>query len=474
MFKKILLINPYYSNHYGAFLPAGLGYIAEVLYGNHIEYNVLDMGLGYTEEDVIREIKQYEPQLLAIQLMTYRHKKSYRLLNIIKRKYPGIKILAGGAHLSVFREKVLRDCTAIDYGIVLEGEETIIELCEGRRPSTIKGLVYRENGIVRYTGDREFIEDLDSIPFPKYRRFELVKYPSDVIGIVSSRGCPYACTYCPVKLVVGKKLRFRSSLSIVGEIEYWHNLGIKRLGFTDDNFTFNTDRVHKICDELEKRPWIRTLLLLGNGIRADRVNVELLKKMKRMGFDYIAFGVEGGNDQVLKSINKGEKIATIETAIQNACDIGFDVKLHFLIGSPGETISDVEDSIKLALKYPVSDVFFNNVIPYPGTQLYQWVQENGLLIKTPEYYLNEISPSSREAIFVTPEFSEKARKKAFRLADNARRKVRRRYYTKKLQRFGYFANVISSVFVSDIIQKKLLRNRYFNKAVRGIAYRWLA
>ena len=108
-----------------------------------------------------------------------------------------------------------------------------------------------------------------------------------------------------------------------------------------------------------------------------------LKRMREIGFYYIGFGVECGNDKILKNIKKGERMAQIREAIETACDLGYDVVLNFLIGSPGESWDDIEDSVALALEYPVMDVRFNNITPTPRSELFDWLEENNYFVQNP-------------------------------------------------------------------------------------------
>ena len=166
--------------------------------------------------------------------------------------------------------------------------------------------------------------------------------------MASSRGCPYKCIFCSVKAVAGGKLRVRSPENVIDEIEYWYQKGYRKFNFVDDNFTFYRDRVYKICDEIQRRGLKNLKFTCAGGIRADTVDHKLLARMKEVGFYYNAFGVEGGNDKVLKSIKKGEKMEQIRSAIKDACDLGYEVMLFFLVGSPGETWKDIEDSVAVA------------------------------------------------------------------------------------------------------------------------------
>lgn len=472
-FERVLLVNPSYPDtHYPvAFRPlTGLGYIAQTLEDNGIEYDFIDLGLGYNTKDLKQKIYLFKPDLIGISMMTFKYANTYLLIKEIKDSYPDIKIVAGGAHISTLREKVLLQCTSVDYGIVLEGEDTIIELCQGKEISEIKGLIYRdENREVFYNGDRPFNIELDKISFPKYNKFELSKYSEKEISIVSSRGCPYNCIYCPVVLAIGRKLRIRSPEGVVNELEYWCNKGYKRFDFVDDNFTFYKERVYEICDEIEKRGLKNLELHCGNGIRADKVDRDLLKRMKSVGLSYLAFGVEAGNNKVLKALKKSENIDVIEKAIKEACELGFDVTLFFLIGSPGETWADFEESLRLAKKYSIKDVRFYNLIPYPNTELYDWIDKNNYFLKDPQLYLNDASGWINDPIFSTPQMSKEERKKASRKGEQIRRKIRRKSIEQKLKKYGLLGKLGAYLYISNFYQNKLATK--LNPLLRRIAKR---
>ena len=298
-FKKVMLILPTYpGSHYAGTKPrlrAGIGYVSEHLSKAGIDNIVFDMALNYNKADLFEKIKSYKPDLIGMRMMTFRYKSNYSLLKKIKEKYPNIKIIVGGPHMSLMRNQVLKECDAIDFGAVLEGEELIIELCNGNAVSKIKGLIHRKNGSVVFNGDRPFIDNLDAVPFPRFKKFEIEKY-AKAIDIVTSRGCPYECIYCPVHLAIGKRFRYRSAKNVVDEIEYWYKKGYRDFEFVDDNFTLFSKRVYEICDEIEARKMTDLRLSCGNGVRADRVTKEMLQRMKDVGFYLLAFGAGGSSD----------------------------------------------------------------------------------------------------------------------------------------------------------------------------------
>jgi coproporphyrinogen III oxidase-like Fe-S oxidoreductase len=131
--------------------------------------------------------------------------------------------------------------------------------------------------------------------------------------------------------------------------------------------------------------------------------------MKEIGVREVGFGVDGGNNKVLGYLKKGETIETIERAIKDACELGLDVKIFIIVGTPHETKADIEDSIRLARKYPVARVNFNNAIPYPGTEMFDYVKEYNLFAIPPEEYLNSISEEKVIPVIETPEFPRQER-----------------------------------------------------------------
>ncbi|MDD5688005.1 MAG: B12-binding domain-containing radical SAM protein [Elusimicrobia bacterium] len=466
-FKKVILAN-LTSHETSAFkkravLRAGLGYIAQVLYDNNISYKVVDLSLGYNVNYLLKKIEQFNPDIIGITLLSYKYKYSYDIIKIIKKRFKDIVIVCGGPHVTTFRGTVLEECTEIDFAIAGEGEEVIVQLCAGVKYEDISGLIYRDENRIIYNEMKPFRENLDTLNFPKYINFELENYPlrksllsERVIPIVTSRGCPHDCIYCPVKTTIGQKFRYRNINNITEEIKYWYNIGYKRFSIVDDNFTLIRERVWQLCEEIERQNLKGLILNLPNGIRADKIDYELLEKMYSAGFRYIGFGVESGNNKILKNLKKHETIETIEKAINDACKIGYYIDLFFLVGSPGETEEDVKDSIRIASKYPVDNVFFFNLIPYPGTELFDWIKKNGHFLYSPSYYLNKINSNMDVPVFETIEFTIKSRKSMLKLARDSAKKLKVNIYIKKLSDKhikGVFANIIANIYATNIIQR---------------------
>lgn len=458
-FKKILLIRPDYSrSHYEyAGLPTGLGYISEVLCKNGIENEIVDMSLGESESDLMGRIGSFKPDLIGISMMSFRYKDHYALADAIKNRFGNCAIVAGGPHISTFRERVLSECNSIDYGVTLEGEDTILELCRGeKKDRDIRGLIRRDGNNVVYSGDREFRADLDNIDFPKYEFFNIDKY-TKFISLVTSRGCPHSCIFCPVQLTIGRRLRVRSPVSVVDEIEYWHKKGLRVFNIVDDNFTFNKKRIMDICLEIEKRGLKDLTFSCRNGIRADTVDRDMLSAMKRAGFNYLAFGIESGSEKMLKILKKGETLSDMENAVKAACDLGYMVTLFFIVGLPYETEEDVAKSMDFAMKFPVFDVRFYNPIPFPGTELYSWIEKNGYFCTSEKDYLNNASHWINQPVFQTPELPVSTRRKLYRQLN---KKIKKHTFKTKLSFSGEVEKLFSNLGIPGFMSRILARLYY--------------
>jgi anaerobic magnesium-protoporphyrin IX monomethyl ester cyclase len=375
----------------------GLGYVAKSLETAGVEYEVVDLIIDPIDELVYR-IREFCPEFMGISMMSYRCKGTYKLLHDVKHAFPKLKIIAGGPHVTANRERVLMECPAIDIGVVGEGEIAIVEIVRGNPLSTVKGALYREEQAVRFAGERDFIYNLDEIPFPTYRGFKLENY-GKTMQLNSSRGCPYKCIFCGAPRILGKRWRKRSVQGMVEELKYWYERGYRNFYFSDSNFAVDKTRVWNFCEEVIKRNL--DACFMADGLRADHVDRKLLEQMRRAGFTSLTFGVESGSNKVLRNLKKGETREQIESAIATATDLGFHVVLFFLIGSPGEDVEDIKQSFQLARKYDVAKIYFFNLTPISGTEFYDWAVEQGYIDEYEGRYPEANFAFSNEALFRT-------------------------------------------------------------------------
>ena len=256
---------------------------------------------------------------------------------------------------------------------------------------------------------------------------------------------------------------------------YWYNKGLRNFFFVDDNFTMNKARIMKFCQLIIDGKMQNLTLSVPQGVRADKVDLELLTKMKDAGFWYLSFGVEAGNNKILKKIKKHETIEEIEKGILLATNLGFEIGLFFILGHPTETPDDFEDSLKIAMKYPVSSVDFFHAIPLPKTELYNWVKDNNFLSDNFDKKLRTFNFQNfnhNQPFFSTPDFTLDQRKEAFRKAKRIEKLVKRKNLEKNLYtKFGVSAKIISNFLYNPLLYRKIQKfyyHRFSRKLIDAI------
>ncbi|MBN2121063.1 MAG: radical SAM protein [Candidatus Omnitrophica bacterium] len=461
MFERVLFCIPKSPNQYGypTYPHIGIGYLSEYLEENGIQVEVLDLRLDYTFKDVKKKISEFHPDLVGVTIMSYYHSLAYDLVNYLKQS--GCSVVVGGPHVSTIKKQVLYECSA-DYAIKHEAELAMLQLCKGDKFNEIKGLMYREDDKVIENEDRPPSSDLDNIPFPKYEKFQLKKYSSRRMPIITSRGCPFHCNYCPVTVTMGRNFRPRGAENVLQELEYWHDKGYRDFAIQDDCLTFDKKRIYQFCDLLGKSHR-KYNIMCGNGIRADLADEDILRTMFRSGFTEIAFGVESATPQVLKNVKKGETIEKIENMIKISCEIGYNVILYFIVGLPGETKESLKNSINLACKYPISVAHFYNPIPFPGTEMFDWVTRNNFFIGNSKNYLNRIAHWENEPIFETPDFTLDERRNALIETKAVTRAIMKKGFKRRFKKLAVLADIVYFGPFYYALFHIMKRNRLFKK-----------
>src|SRR3989344_2280410 len=387
---KVLLINPNYREVYKYVgreatmisPPMGLAYLASYLRNNKVEVKILDAcALDLDSDKILEEIKKFDPDYVGITASTNTINLAYKIANSISNLK--CKVVVGGAHTSILPEKTLEECENIDIVAIGEGEDSLLEIVSGKELEKIEGIGFRKNKKIIINPRRKPREDLDSLPFPAYDLLPLNKYWSPGIRrypfatIVTSRGCPFNCIFCVNHLVSSKKFRARSPENVLKEIDLLvKEYGIKEINVLDDNFTLLLGRAKEICNGLIKRNY-DLILKTGNGIRADKIDEELIILMKKAGFYLLAFGIESGNKEILKIINKGETLEQIEEAIRLCKKYKILTEGFFILGNLGETKETMQDTINFAKKLDLDIAQFQVFIPFPGSKFYNEIKKNG-------------------------------------------------------------------------------------------------
>jgi len=460
---RVLLIVPraYSWRFPGPIHPhTGIAYLAAILKNNGIEVKILDMFLRSHAKQLFPTLDLFRPQLTGITVYGYHYKRVYELVHKIKN-HGDYQVVLGGPHISAIRDVALRK-TEADFAVKGEGEETLLQLCKAvGEPdpdySIIQGLIWKSDSGVVENNDRPFIDDLDALCFPAYEEFPLEKYfcyKDKILPIITSRGCPQRCIFCSVRLSMGGKFRPRNPENVVAEIEHWYDQGWENFEFQDDNFTFNMDRAKRICDLIVSKN-LAIKWSLPNGVRADRLDRELLEKMKESGCFRIGLGIESANNDVLRKIKKGTKIEQVEETVEMAKQVGIEVVGFFIVGHPTETYERFMETVEFARRMPFGFVNFWNLVPYPGTELLQWVRKNAVLLYSEEVYLNRTSYGEARPIFETADFSAEERKKAYQLGHSLERKS---IAYRKMGRFwGRVGLAISSFSILERILVRLIK-----------------
>jgi anaerobic magnesium-protoporphyrin IX monomethyl ester cyclase len=390
--NQIILIRPRIEIEFSdANPPIGLGYLAACLERNGFAVTVLDLAIRrLVDDDLLRFIKKRNPVFVGITALTSYYDGMKRLSRLVKSKCPGIPLVLGGVHVSSLPRESMVECHP-DFIVIGEGEDTTVDLAaalqSGRKDlDNIDGIAYWKGDEIHITRDRKLLDDLDSLPLPAWHKINPNKYPKSPHGfimvhkqlapILSSRGCPHACTYCASCRFWHQRIRFRSPSKVVDEIEFlYKNYGIKEFSFWDDNLTLKRSHIEGICKEILKRR-INALFSTPNGVRVDTLDEPMLKLMRQAGFYYLTFAVESGSTKVLHDNQKFTSLRKIVQTTRIARSLGFDLNSFFIFGFENETEEDAEKTIRLAKALPFDMKTFFILKPLPGSQVFEkWAKD---------------------------------------------------------------------------------------------------
>ena len=379
----VTLVNPPYphgSHGHTPFLPLGLGYLAAVLEKAGYTVDVIDcQALRLSYEEAKSEIKNRQPNIVAVTSATLTYKSALKIVKISKEVNPNCVTIMGGSHVTFWDDKALQECSELDIVVRREGENTLLEIVQkietGKSFEDTIGITFRKNGQIIRNPDRPYIENLDELPFPAIHLWplECFKY----VPIITGRGCAYWCNYCSCPRIGGRKYRVRSPKMVVDEIEYLNKkFGAKRFTFLDDTFTFIQSRAKEICQEIINR---NLKIQWDCNNRVDSVSKELLLKMKEAGCTDVFFGLESGSQVIINAMNKGFTIDQAIKAFKWAKEAGLTVFAHTILGFPGETRETARETIKLVEKLDPDDASYYIATAFPGTPLWDKVTNNGWL-----------------------------------------------------------------------------------------------
>lgn len=411
--KKVLLVSPPLQvnaqahskdNSYGL----GLAYLHAVL--EKAGYDIRTLSYNNSEPSASAaameaELTGFKPDFFLVQIFTMNRIESFNVIKRARELLPAAHIIAGGVHASIYPAQLL-DNYPLDCVVIGEGEATIIELLQVLSSAgdlgVVKGIAYRKNGATIITTQRPLIEDLDSLPFPSHELFIKPEPLREMGCILTSRGCPYRCSFCCLHTISRRRFRTRSVKNVVDEIAYIaENFPqIKILQIADDTFTLNQSRAIEICREIIRRG-IKMRFLCSARIKP--ASVELFEVMEKAGFEGIGFGLETGSGKLLKSIHKNITREDALNTFKMLKGRNMRIATYLMVGFPGENDDTVAETIDLIKKLQKIKYFeFAGVARlwvYPNTEVYEVLRASGRIDDS--YWLTE-----KDVPFFTLEHSE--------------------------------------------------------------------
>lgn len=415
--------------------PIGIAYVSGALKENGFRVFHVNMNLETDLLETVLEkaIKEHDIDLIGTGGLIVNYYAVKAIMDTAKKIKPEVITYIGGSLVTFSAEAVMRGIQSADIGMIGEGEQTVCELASALERKVkwdelkyINGLIIRDSdGKLYTTSPREEISDIDMLPWPDYEGFHyftMIKnfWNSDSTGIVSvalttSRSCPFQCTFCSKS--GGEKYRQRSLDNIFEELEFLiDKYGVNRVLLNDELFANDSERINEFCDRIKKYnvKWFVSLRV------SRHITKELLEKMKDSGCIQILYGLESGDDTVLRSMRKGITSKEIERVVHLTAEAGFQVRGNFIFGDPAETMETVHNTVAFIEKNKkaFTSVALSPIILFPGSKLYKdaladrtiqdelkFIEEecplkNVSKMSDDEYFkmLNEILPKAKEKL----------------------------------------------------------------------------
>lgn len=345
--------------------------------------HILDLSVSSdVEKDLSAALAEYNPDFAGITFTTPLANIAVDLSKKIKEKKPNISLLCGGVHTTTLPEETLKN-SAFNIACIGEGEETILEIVGGKNLKDILGIAYKTaDGAIQMNPRRPLLDDLDKLPYPAWHLYDVKKYhtarivtkKSRVGAIETSRGCVFSCSFCN-KTVFNRFWRAKSSERVVDELEYMLKFGFQEIHFWDDGFSTDIERAKEVCRLIIKRK-LKFFWNTFSGIRADRVDEELLRLMKEAGCYGTSMGIESGNQEIINIMGKSTTLDTIRRAVKLIKEAGLVSTGFFIMGLDGETEKTLQDTIDFAKELKLDFPKVMIAVPLPGTPLFnKWSAE---------------------------------------------------------------------------------------------------
>jgi radical SAM superfamily enzyme YgiQ (UPF0313 family) len=364
------------ANVTGIYPPLGIAYLAGAVRDAGFAPSIIDAhALDLSNDQIVKKLAPTLPAAVGITTTTFNWPTVVDLAKKIRRAFPQIKIIVGGPHLSILHMPSMTQ-TAFDAAIIGEGERAVVELVKridaGDNLAGVPGTIVREGERPVQTTAPNPIENLDTLPLPALdllplHRYRALTLPRPFVTMITSRGCPFKCRYCS-QAYVGGVYREHGAERVLTEIRRAvTEFGAKEIVFFDETFAVNRRRLFTICETMIKEKidvrWnIRT--------RGDILDEPMLRMMKKAGCHSLHIGIESGSDRIQKLMNKNLNLNDIAKTLGAAKRAGLETRGYFMIGFPGETRGEIEQTISLATRLPLDWASFTITVPHPGTDVF--------------------------------------------------------------------------------------------------------
>jgi len=394
--KNICLISPPKRSNV-QIIPIALIYLSAWLEKKGIDVEIIDIKSNLYKifdkaeesriiQEIIRRVSMNNPSFIGITCFTSEYNSVMRLAQAIRNNVK-VKIIIGGVHPTLRPEDFIYKNSPVDFVVIGEGEETLSELIHQTEDSTylknIKGIAFLENGNICITPARRLIGVLDELPMPSYNKIDMNYYLKITrlvirylytcgVHVLTSRGCPFQCTFCAAKNLwkdQGYKVRYKPIKAVVDEIEYLkRNYNIDSFYIADDTFAMNQERAIEFCEQLLHR---NIKVIWAMETRVNLVSDKLLKAIKGAGCIQVEFGVESGSQEALDRMKKGIKVEDTIRAFELCRKYRLRTFANLMLNTPGETEDDVRKTISLKKKIKASHAGVNLTAPIIGTDIYE-------------------------------------------------------------------------------------------------------
>lgn len=454
---KILLVRPI-SDTYIITPPIGLGYLATALRKAKHQPQILDCARrGFNFKNFENFLKEEKPDAVGFQVWSCDVPNVKKSLDIAKSVNPTVITVVGGAHPSGVGEKALRDFEKADFAFRGEGEIGLPLLAEKLAHNKnialeqIPGLIWREGESIR-ANQPVFVEDLDSFELPAWDLIDPRTYPEaphqgfmkahPAAPIVTTRGCPYPCTFCATRTISGIKIRRRGIDSIIEEIKLLNRkYRVKEIHVEDDNFTMDKNFVKQFCRKLLEEN-LNIFWYCSSGLRVDCLNEEILLLMKKSRCYTLTVAIESGSQRILNLMKKNLTLDTIKDSVSLMNKVGYKPTGLFMLGFPDETKEEMNETLKFAMSLNLKRAQFAIFHPMPGSEIFDELKARGAL-KNIDWTKIKPSEIACEPEGISAKELKRFQRKAF-LKFHARPRILY-YQLKEIQSFGHLLFLLKRV-----------------------------